>query len=781
MAGAVLLAATLGLAAGVSGYSSSDDTLPDVAAAAGTKRGLVGAFCNHTKLFEPHARNWQYDYTPSLTMRDASWRLDPECREIVAEKTLEFVPIASLSQLASASSKLELVNSRHLLGMNEPSDKKNESAALAASRWKQYEALAATASPPLLLGTPAPGGLNLGRGQRWLNDFFGNCTGCRVDFVAVHWYECDGSTDLTAEKSAESMMKFLAEVWASFSKPIWLTEFNCGDGDPADNPYANQTKENHLRFMKAALPKLEAAEHVARYSWFRIQMWQRNTPAHPGHNPGCSLTTTDGGALSELGEYYNSYSYQLKRTTRGGGDGDAVTSMPVISLGHPDTPSSCCRAQPSNGTCCTERANLQKWWSAGGIGIDAAYVYGTQAAVGGALAEFKPERAYVTTKIPCAGTVTAAAALIAHDLAQLRLRTVDLLVIHNNRDDSHFCNSEANVTATWMALQAAHAAGQARSIGVSFFDVARLAWVVKMGGITPSVNQYHVAVGLGDTARHSVMQVKAYCSSATPPIQLQAFSTLSGGCMELPVVRSIAAAHGSNISAAMVCLRWVVQQGMLVAVSSDEAEFDREDLVAATTDTLVLTDAEMAHLSALGSPIVPAASVGAAALPLRLVLDPSSAQRFRNGAAFFTAGPHGFNNNHTLTPPLLSALQKLGETQLLGWDGVDGALHTEHLTDTVTTPRLLGGWATKRSCQGQVPIPGCVPTPDHPRCCTNNGTHHPCCPPVSWSDIAYRTADGTLGYRWPLLWSRLDPLINNIIHPVIVLDNVDYVFVKRTS
>lgn len=272
----------------------------------GTKRGLVGGLCNHTELFEPHARNWQYNYLPSLSSRDAAWKIDPACREIAAEKSFEFVPmVSSLSQLPGAGSKLELINSRHLLGMNEPSDAKNESAALAASQWRQYEALAATASPPLLLGTPAPGGLNLARGQRWLEDFFSNCTACRVDFVAVHWYECDGSTEASAEKSAESMMSFLAAVWASFSKPIWLTEFNCGDGDPADNPLANQTKENHLRFMKAALPKLEAAEHVTRYSWF--QMWQRNTPEHPGHNPGCSLTNTDGSTLSELGHYYSSY------------------------------------------------------------------------------------------------------------------------------------------------------------------------------------------------------------------------------------------------------------------------------------------------------------------------------------------------------------------------------------------------------------------------------------------------------------------------------------------
>jgi hypothetical protein len=301
--------------------TSSSPSIAATAAAAGmgTKRGLVGAFCNHTALFGPHARNWQYDYLPRL--RDPAWTAEPACREIAAEPSFEFVPmVASLSQLAGARSQLELgKRTRHLLGMNEPSDAKNESAQLAAARWHEYEALADAASPPLLLGTPAPGGLNLARGQRWLADFFANCTGCRVDFVAVHWYECDGSTDAKARQSAASMMSFLGEVWARFAKPIWLTEFNCGDGDPANNPYANQSAANHLRFMRAALPKLEAAAHVSRYSWF--QAWQRNTPSHPGHNPGCSLTNTDGSALSALGEFYSSSAPAAAGDAAGAGGG----------------------------------------------------------------------------------------------------------------------------------------------------------------------------------------------------------------------------------------------------------------------------------------------------------------------------------------------------------------------------------------------------------------------------------------------------------------------------
>jgi len=124
---------------------------------------------------------------------------------------------------------------------------------------------------------------------------------------------------------------------------------------------------------------------------------------------------------------------------------------------------------------------------------------------------------------------------------------------------------------------------------------------MEVGGVTPAVNQYRVAVGLGDTVQHNISQVKAFCAAAVPPIGLEAFSTLSSGCMGLPTVQSIAVAH--NVSAAMVCLRWIVQQGMSVVVSSDEARFDREDLLAASTGSpFVLSDAEMVRLSALRAP-----------------------------------------------------------------------------------------------------------------------------------------------------------------------------------
>ena len=74
---------------------------------------------------------------------------------------------------------------------------------MVAERWPEMERIANGAS----LGTPAPGGLHLSRGMQWLEDFFSNCSamygdrGCRVDFVAVHFYECDGRTEESAENT----------------------------------------------------------------------------------------------------------------------------------------------------------------------------------------------------------------------------------------------------------------------------------------------------------------------------------------------------------------------------------------------------------------------------------------------------------------------------------------------------------------------------------------------------------------------------------------------------
>jgi|GEM_PF-190150 len=75
------------------------------------------------------------------------------------------------------------------------------------------------------------------------------------------------------------------------------------------------------------------------------------------------------------------------------------------------------------------------------------------------------------------------------------------------------------------------------------------------------------------------------------------------------------------------------------------------------------------------------------------------------------------------------------------------------LGDTLSTVRLLGGWA-----------------------------------PLKWLredlasyDLVYRGAEGNFGYRWDLLHQRLRPFIECGVQPFIVLDNVPYAFIEKPT
>merc|ERR1712039_576791 len=104
--------------------------------------------------------------------------------------------------------------------------------------------------------------------------------GCQVDFLATHTYTC----------SRAGLESFLSGLHARYHLPIWLTEFNCGDG-------SNQTTAKHRAYMEEALPLLESLEYVERYSWMSV----RNTRV-----TGCSLIDALGG-LSPLGKFYNDF------------------------------------------------------------------------------------------------------------------------------------------------------------------------------------------------------------------------------------------------------------------------------------------------------------------------------------------------------------------------------------------------------------------------------------------------------------------------------------------
>jgi len=54
----------------------------------------------------------------------------------------------------------------------------------------------------------------------------------------------------------------LSHIKSKFNLPIWLTEFNCGNG------YWKCPQNEHEEFMPKILPILEEMPWVQRYNWF---------------------------------------------------------------------------------------------------------------------------------------------------------------------------------------------------------------------------------------------------------------------------------------------------------------------------------------------------------------------------------------------------------------------------------------------------------------------------------------------------------------------------------
>ena len=173
-----------------------------------------------------------------------------------------------------------------LLGFNEPNfpSQCNKSPAQVAAAWG---ALAARWPAPGALASPAVA-LNGSSTSWWLDEFFAQCAalygagGCAgIAYVAVHDYTCD----------AQATMSYLEDIYQRYQMPVILSEFACGSLKHK-RPVAEEAA-----LMRALVPLLEAAPHVARYSWMSAR------------DPDGLRNLVEAGAggsmqLSELGQLY---------------------------------------------------------------------------------------------------------------------------------------------------------------------------------------------------------------------------------------------------------------------------------------------------------------------------------------------------------------------------------------------------------------------------------------------------------------------------------------------
>lgn len=197
---------------------------------------------------------------------------------------VEFVPMIWGGTFDTTTLATQVpVGAKYLLTFNEPNfgSQANLTPSQAAALWPQIQAFASARGMKIVspavnyCGSPC----NDTDPFDWLSKFFAACSGCQVDYVAMHWYACTKS----------ALTSTVAKYEQQFGKPLWVTEFSCLDTS------SDVTDAFELSYMNDAVAALEADPMVFRYSWFT----GRSTSSPP-----ISVLGADGGVLTPLGQQY---------------------------------------------------------------------------------------------------------------------------------------------------------------------------------------------------------------------------------------------------------------------------------------------------------------------------------------------------------------------------------------------------------------------------------------------------------------------------------------------
>jgi diketogulonate reductase-like aldo/keto reductase len=196
-----------------------------------------------------------------------------------------------------------------------------------------------------------------------------------------------------------------------------------------------------------------------------------------------------------------------------------------------------------------------------GVLTDKVYsVYGNEAELGKAIKDsgVPREKLYVTTKI--SGTkVQDTVQAFEVSLKKLGLDYVDQYLIHA----PFFANSPADLQAKWADMEAIHATGKAKSIGVSNFRKLDLEAILETAKIVPAINQieYHPYLQHGDLIdfhRKNKIATSAY-APLTAVVKAKP-GPLDGTYEQL--------ARKYGVTPGEIALRWVIDQGIVVLTTS---------------------------------------------------------------------------------------------------------------------------------------------------------------------------------------------------------------------
>jgi diketogulonate reductase-like aldo/keto reductase len=218
---------------------------------------------------------------------------------------------------------------------------------------------------------------------------------------------------------------------------------------------------------------------------------------------------------------------------------------------------------------------------AGYRSIDTAKAYNNEEGVGRAIRSSGVPRSelFVTTKVwnSDQGYDSTLRAFEA-SRKRLGLDVIDLYLVH--------WPVKGKYMETYRALEKLYRDGAVRAIGVSNFQIHHLKDVLAEFEIKPMVNQveYHPLL--------TQVEVREFCEREG--IQLEAWSPLMQGHLDVPEIRALAEKHGKT--PAQVVLRWDLQHGVVTIPKSTNAFRIREN---ADVFDFELTEEDMKVLDGL--------------------------------------------------------------------------------------------------------------------------------------------------------------------------------------
>ncbi|TKA74891.1 hypothetical protein B0A49_07886, partial [Cryomyces minteri] len=169
--------------------------------------------------------------------------------------SFEFVPLlwgtasGFTSGWSAAATSAISKGATHLMSFNEPdlSTQANLSPEAAAAGYKTYMM---PFQGKAKLGAPAVTNGGGAMGLTWMKNFMTACSGCQIDFVAIHWY--DSATNIAYFKNHVTNATAMAG-----GRPVWITEFGASGTDAEVNT-----------FLQTVLPWLDQQPSIERYAYF---------------------------------------------------------------------------------------------------------------------------------------------------------------------------------------------------------------------------------------------------------------------------------------------------------------------------------------------------------------------------------------------------------------------------------------------------------------------------------------------------------------------------------